>query len=184
MVRRFGFNLLADQIADHLASEWEWMIDEKNNVYMVGETPIEKLLMTALETRCLLGVCEITRLDRALDNEHFESVKRFDVKELRIILRPQVKLQNRLVDFVVHAQSFTQDDLKKHDGWRPLLIECDGHDYHERTKEQAARDRSKDREATLAGLDTMRFTGSEIWRDPWGCASQITDWAVKVTLCL
>ncbi len=43
-----------------------------------------------------------------------------------------------------------------------LAIECDGHEWHERTKEQAARDRHKDRRRLARGIPTLRFTGSEI----------------------
>ena len=60
--------------------------------------------------------------------------------------------------------------------WVRLVIECDGHDYHERTKAQAAHDRARDREMTLAGMTVMRFTGSEIYRDPIACARQIEAW--------
>jgi hypothetical protein len=54
-----------------------------------------------------------------------------------------------------------------------LGIECDGHDFHERTKEQAAKDRSKDRVLKVRGLDIIRFTGSEITRDPGRCAAEV-----------
>lgn len=47
----------------------------------------------------------------------------------------------------------------------PIFIECDGHDFHERTKEQAERDRAKDRAIQAAGIPILRFTGREIWRD-------------------
>ena len=56
-----------------------------------------------------------------------------------------------------------------------LFIECDGHDFHERTKEQAARDRKKDRSIQQAGIRILRFTGSEIYRDVTSCATQILD---------
>jgi very-short-patch-repair endonuclease len=58
--------------------------------------------------------------------------------------------------------------------FRLLVVECDGHDYHERTKEQAARDRSRDRAMTLSDIKVLRFTGSEIHRDPAGCAEQVS----------
>lgn len=53
------------------------------------------------------------------------------------------------------------------------VIECDGHDYHERTKEQAERDRSRDRAIQEAGWLALRFTGREIHRDVWECASEV-----------
>lgn len=40
-----------------------------------------------------------------------------------------------------------------------IVIECDGHDYHERTKEQAAKDRSRDRWMARQGISVVRFTG-------------------------
>jgi len=63
--------------------------------------------------------------------------------------------------------------LKRHD--RTVLVECDGHDFHERTKEQAARDRSRDRNLVADGFIVLRFTGSEIWANPFACAQQALD---------
>lgn len=53
-----------------------------------------------------------------------------------------------------------------------FVVECDGHDHHERTKEQAARDRKRDRAMLMFGLDVMRFTGSELWKDADQCAAE------------
>jgi very-short-patch-repair endonuclease len=54
-----------------------------------------------------------------------------------------------------------------------LFIECDGHDFHERTKEQAAHDRSRDRFMATAGIPVLRFTGSEIHKNAASCADQV-----------
>lgn len=53
------------------------------------------------------------------------------------------------------------------------IIECDGHDFHEKTKEQARKDRMKDRTLEERGLHVIRFTGSEITTDPEACALQV-----------
>lgn len=45
---------------------------------------------------------------------------------------------------------------------RGIVVECDGHLFHERTKEQAARDRKRDRKMQNLGYVVLRFTGSEI----------------------
>lgn len=50
-----------------------------------------------------------------------------------------------------------------------IAVECDGHNFHERTPEQALRDRKRDRELTLAGWKPLRFTGREIMRAPLHC---------------
>lgn len=44
-----------------------------------------------------------------------------------------------------------------------LVIEVDGHDFHERTKEQAQRDKKRDRDLQAAGFTVFRFTGREVY---------------------
>lgn len=56
---------------------------------------------------------------------------------------------------------------------RFLAVECDGHDWHDRTKEQARRDRSRDRKLLAGGIPVIRFTGSEIVRDPSACVEDL-----------
>ena len=53
-------------------------------------------------------------------------------------------------------------------------IYCDGHNFHERTKEQAARDRSIDRKLQQMGWHVFRFTGSEIYNSLNKCIATIT----------
>jgi very-short-patch-repair endonuclease len=55
-----------------------------------------------------------------------------------------------------------------------LLIECDGKEFHS-SDEQRAHDAKKDAAALDRGFLTMRFTGSQIHRDPDGCAQKIFD---------
>lgn len=75
-------------------------------------------------------------------------------------IRQQVQIGRYRVDFVLEK-----------DG-QELIIEADGHDYHERTKQQAAHDRSRDRWFVSQGYTVMRFTGSEIWADANQCAAE------------
>lgn len=56
-----------------------------------------------------------------------------------------------------------------------VAVECDGHDFHERTKEQAERDKRRDRDLQSIGWTIARFTGSEIVRDPVAAARQASD---------
>jgi len=56
-----------------------------------------------------------------------------------------------------------------------VIVECDGHDFHERTKEQAAYDRQKDRLLQEMGFKVFRFTGSEIWSDVFKCAREAVE---------
>ena len=47
-----------------------------------------------------------------------------------------------------------------------VAIECDGHEFHEKTKEQAAKDKKRDREFQKEGYVILRYTGSEICNNP------------------
>lgn len=67
-----------------------------------------------------------------------------------------------------------------------IVCECDGHQFHEATKEQAARDRSRDRRLQAAGYIVFRFTGSEIAADADACAASIIEmaWQARESLAL
>ncbi len=52
------------------------------------------------------------------------------------------------------------------------IVECDGHDFHERTKEQAAHDKGRDRHLQSLGYYVLRFTGSELWNNHRQCARE------------
>lgn len=57
-------------------------------------------------------------------------------------------------------------------GKASVVVELDGHDYHEKTKQQATRDKKRDRYFQSKGFHVLHFTGSEIWRDPFSCAEE------------
>ncbi len=60
-------------------------------------------------------------------------------------------------------------------GNHKLVVECDGREYHT-SPDQVARDKRRDRYCASQGIPVMRFTGSEIHRDPRGCAAEIGVW--------
>lgn len=84
---------------------------------------------------------------------------------------PQAQRGPYRVDFLIYVQ------LSSHDARRSgkIIVECDGHDFHERTKEQAARDRARDRSLIADGYTVIRFTGSELHRDSYRCAKELED---------
>lgn len=83
----------------------------------------------------------------------------------------ELKIEAQRVIGIYRADFFISG--KTADSSFKICIECDGHDFHERTKEQASRDRSRDREMLVNGITVMRFTGAEIHRNSIGCADQI-----------
>jgi very-short-patch-repair endonuclease len=87
-----------------------------------------------------------------------------DYKAEKWLLVPQYEWQDFRIDLALRVPEYR---------FKWVFIECDGHDFHERTKEQAARDRQKDREIQASGIPVLRFTGSEIHRNLESCAEQV-----------
>ena len=54
-----------------------------------------------------------------------------------------------------------------------IVVECDGHEFHSRTKEQAQHDRARDRRMQALGFIVLRFTGAELYRDGMRCAKEV-----------
>lgn len=81
------------------------------------------------------------------------------------VVRSQYEINKYRVDFLISCYC---DDAVRH-----IAIECDGHDFHDKTKAQAARDKSRDRAITAHGVSVLRFTGSEIFRDPMKVGTEI-----------
>jgi very-short-patch-repair endonuclease len=123
------------------------------------ESPIEELMLAALVE--VFNNFDDWNMPVVSASEFLNT----DFPGKNIILACQVPLGDYRVDFAMNVR-----------GAQPpywLVIECDGHDFHEKTKAQAARDKKRDRELQARGLRVFRFTGSEIWRAPHLCAIEI-----------
>lgn len=116
-------------------------------------SPIEALLLEA--------ICETVPSDSQLefgDNQ-------FGTGDLLFFLEREVQVGRYRVDFMIEIDGGAN-------GYR-IAVECDGRKWHERTEDQGAHDRSRDRELLTRGVITIRFTGSEIYRDAQACAADV-----------
>lgn len=83
---------------------------------------------------------------------------------------------NLRIEQQARVGSYRVDFMLSIDGFKAKVgVECDGHDFHERTKAQAAHDKKRDRAITAKGITLQRYTGSEIYRDPFACAEEAVD---------
>lgn len=57
-----------------------------------------------------------------------------------------------------------------------LIIECDGHEFHEKTKEQVKKKNERDRDLQKEGYDILHFSGSEICNTLYKCGKEIRDY--------
>jgi very-short-patch-repair endonuclease len=138
------------QVLAVVSDSVEYRID-KTMALVAGkiESPIEQIF---LETVILIHL---------LCSNGAPPIDNWDTKTARPLfgVKTQYKVNGYRADFLLVSNT-----------GQSVLIECDGHDFHERTKEQAARDRKKDRDLQAAGYVVLRYTGSELWNDPMKCA--------------
>lgn len=152
------FNNLVEE-TKQLWSDKLSLFDADIEQWFPNSTAIERMMMLAFHVwQETYGSCRLL-----LHGEHFDAAKAF--LEESIFPSPIVCFQqgipetNYVVDFMLFMR-----------GGKNIVVECDGHDFHERTKEQAEHDRKRDRRLTELGYTVLRFTGREIWRDPIACA--------------
>lgn len=91
--------------------------------------------------------------------------------DAKLVMIPQATLGQYRVDFLILCREW-YGTWSHRQGPVAAVIECDGHAFHERTKRQAARDKARDRWLQGLNLPVLRFTGSEIWKDPMCCADE------------
>ena len=132
------------------------------------ESEIEKLLLLALY-RASVGNGYYENIDlrkRDVDCAAFKPYEGVDDVHHALVFL-QAKFGDYRTDFAIYDQS------RKDRPARWIIVECDGHDFHERTKEQARRDKKRDRYMAAAGAVVLRFTGSEIWADAEACVDEV-----------
>ncbi len=134
-------------------------------------TPIEKLMETAMYAVTALVLMADHNGTLTLSDEDPATCQ---MRPHEVKLWRQYKALDWRADFLIGIKGF---DGRRHF----LIIECDGHDFHERTKEQAAKDRSRDRRSQQAGFVILRFTGSEIYNDPMRCAAEALGTLAELT---
>lgn len=86
-----------------------------------------------------------------------------------------------IVDFLI--EGYETWDIEKHrpKQWylkKPLIVELDGKEYHSTTK-QMNHDYKRETDLKLAGYDIIRFTGSQIYNDVWGCLDKVCEYVLK-----
>lgn len=117
-----------------------------------SDSPIETMFASAF-----LLLTELSLIGRR--DEAIPFVLGTEPKERFLSAVQQYQWKQYRIDFAIFAE-----------GQPSAFVECDGHDFHERTQEQAEHDRARDRAIQAAGILALRFTGREIWRDPFECA--------------
>lgn len=155
------FDQYVKEAAQNEAVRYE---EEVYNICRRCESPIEAPLPAALHSHGKIG-CEnfiFLATDKPNPAPSFDEAA---------FVYTQVVVGEYRADILIHDATMPFE--LREPGW--IIVECDGHEYHERTKEQARRDKRRDRFFTAKGFKVLRFTGSEIWADPDACAEEVAE---------
>lgn len=79
-------------------------------------------------------------------------------------LNPQVEIGKYRVDF----------ELVNHKN-KKIVVECDGHEFHQKSKQQVEKDNQRERDLKKLGYEVVRFSGSEIFKDAEKCVKDLLD---------
>lgn len=77
-----------------------------------------------------------------------------------------------IADFLFDTEEIGDEDIIKQCKPYKLVIECDGHEFHERTKEQVKKNNQRDYDLMMMGYEVLHFSGSQIYNEPFKCAQE------------
>lgn len=143
---------LTDNVSTHLialSSDSQMALEES---LIDCESPIEQLLSLALEE---LKIKYIYKFNPFIDV--------VEVEKQKTIVCEDKKYR---VDFLIPVIYKNQEN-------KCFVIECDGHEFHQKTKEQVERDNTRMRNLQKSGYEVIRFSGTEIWHRPYKCANEV-----------
>lgn len=163
---RDPYDKIVERITEDLESQISYYRDGVFGPFSVCESPIEKIMAIGLYT---LGH---SRLDHVTvyDSSHEPDF----VGGYTLMVIPQHHIGKYRVDLLVGYKG--AGDISE--GF--IAVECDGHDFHEKTKEKAKRDKARDRFLSTRVAKVLRFTGSEIYADPVKCCNEVFDLAMSL----
>jgi very-short-patch-repair endonuclease len=84
-----------------------------------------------------------------------------------IYLSPQARIGTYRVDFVMSRVPYSDAQ-----GPDPLVVELDGHAFHDKDQRQRSYEKARDRYLVKQGYRVLHFTGSDVVADPFKVAHE------------
>lgn len=164
------------QNLETLADEFDQGCRERSDCEVTpGQSPIEATFAWAMDyVLAEFGGGQLMRNDpidlRSVELEHGYGQM---MATFHAYVWAQVEIGKYQADFVISYRPGRTRDM------RYVVVECDGHEFHERTKKQAEHDKRRDREMLEMGIPVIRVAGTEIWRSPIKAAMTVLSSAIK-----
>lgn len=159
--------------------------DEFEKVYSNVKEPRDILCDNVLhDFNCEVKNYEISLIDSMTDCESpIEQMLAMEFERIRLIhsrnFNPYIDIVDVLkqetiecgknkyrVDFLIPVNYLNQGGVM-------YVVECDGHEFHQKTKEQVERDNERIRDLQKNGYEVIRFSGAEIYHKSYECALEV-----------
>lgn len=122
------------------------------------QSPIEHLFFIACNVFCDSQLIDINPDPLINDDGELDTATGF-------YIYPQFMIRQYRVDFLISQVKCAPPKI-----YTPVIVELDGHAFHDKDKDQRAYEKSRDRALVKADYKVLHFTGSEVNADPFRVA--------------
>ena len=163
------------------------------NTFSILPQRVQELLMILLQENVNVSDCIHFYNEQCKSPIELIFITAFEIyslnkRYLMLSAQQEIKIQDKkfIVDFLFDSTdeiirfiaNENNEDIFKNKKFK-LVIECDGHEFHQKTKEQVKNDNERQYLLKMAGYDVLRFSGSEIYNKPFECAEKTYDYIMK-----
>ena len=123
-----------------------------------SRSPIEHLFLIASQVLCAseyVPYCPDPEFDRNGD----------PVPARGLHCWPQAPIGKYKVDFLLSQSGLGPEEI-----YTPVVVELDGHEFHDKDKRQRSYEKARDRFLVKRGYKVLHFTGSDVVADPYRVA--------------
>lgn len=139
--------------------------DMRNHILEMGlKSPIEDIFYIAMANRC-------AQLDIPLDQDPYPHIiNYFNTGPLPdpvygLYTESQHSIGKYKVDFLITYQLHNRN--------KSIVVELDGHEFHDKDKKQRSYEKARDRFILSKGYKIFHFTGSDVVRSPYSVIDEV-----------
>lgn len=137
-----------------------------NQINDVGiSSPIEQLFFIALHAVARANLCDV-------DAEAYMDHAGNHCIGAGVHTQPQFKIGTYRVDFLIQHLGYGAMAWAERE---EVVVELDGHDFHDKDKRQRSYEKARERHIVKAGYKILRYTGSDVVADPYKVAYEVLE---------
>ena len=129
------------------------------------ESPIEDLFLIAVNAICQAAIVEVDPSPYELPDGSIDFGR-------GVFIMPQRCIGKYRVDFCIQQNKLCPDEI-----YTPVVVELDGHDFHDKDKRQRSYEKARDRFLVRSRYRVIHFTGSDVVADPFRVAHEALEMA-------